>query len=105
MDATCRPGEPDPAYGTFIPVLLLQIVNSKTWVFAATNSAAHVATGGSLAILVALTATVPAACLAVWAVAGRAIAPLMERALPRRMFAALMGSVLAGFAVALVVPA
>ena len=66
--------------------------------------AAHAAQGGgSLAVLFALTVTVPTACLAVWAVASRGLAVLMARTVPRRVFAIAMGSVLTGFAVALVV--
>ena len=71
---------------------------------AATVGVAHAAVGDeSLTVLVALTTTVPTACLMAWAVAGRALAPLMARTLPRRVFAVLMGSVLASFAAALVV--
>lgn len=101
--ATADPANPPPARGAFLPMLFLQIVNPKTWVLAATVSAAHAAAGGPLAVLVLLTATVPAACLFVWAAAGRALAPLMARTVLRRAFALMMGGVLAGFAVALAI--
>ncbi|MEL7151932.1 MAG: LysE family transporter [Pseudomonadota bacterium] len=89
--ATAYLGNPSPARGSFFAMLLLQIGNPKTWVLAATVSAAHVTTGGSLAVLVLLTASVPATCLTVWAIAGRALAPFLARTMPRRAFALMMG--------------
>lgn len=61
------------------------------------------ATGGPLAVLVLLTAIVPSACLAVWAIAGRALAPLLARTVPRRAFVLVMAGVLASFAIVLAI--
>lgn len=96
-------GSPSPTRRTFVPMLLLQIVNPKTWVLAPTVSATHVATGGPLAVLVLLTAIVPSACLAVWTIAGRALAPLLARTVLRRAFVLVMAGVLASFAIVLAI--
>ena len=88
---------------TFLPMLLLQIVNPKTWVLAATVSTAHAAASNSLAVLALLIVTVPTICLAVWAIAGRALAPIMARSVPRRAFALSMGGALACFAIVLAI--
>lgn len=95
--------KPPSSGGTFLSLVALQIANPKTWVLATTVSTTHAAQGdGSLAVLIALTAAVPALCLSAWALAGRSLVPLLQRSVPRCVFAVTMGSILAGFAAALI---
>ncbi|MEO1564385.1 MAG: LysE family translocator [Pseudomonadota bacterium] len=83
----------------FVAMLALQIVNPKTWVLAATVGTTYAAQErGSIVMLGVLTIAIPSLCLAVWAAGGLVLSPLMERTIPRRMFAVCAGGILIGFA-------
>ena len=84
--------------GHLFPVmLLLQLVNPKTWVLAMAVVAVH--GDAPLPTLLSLVVTVPTACLLVWAAAGRALASVLARPKVRKVFAAVMGSALLAFAI------
>lgn len=92
--------EPTPvAGGLFGAMLALQLVNPKTWVLALTVSAAHAgAESASMPGLIALVIAIPTLCLLAWALAGRVLQPLLTRAVVRRIFAIIMGTMLMVFA-------
>ena len=83
--------------GHLFPVMmLLQLVNPKTWVLAVAVVTAH---GDAPPLtLLAPVVTVPTACLLAWACAGRGLAPVLARPRVRKVFTALMGSALLAFA-------
>lgn len=84
--------------GHLFPVMLvLQIVNPKTWVLAITVVAAHC--NAPLLTLLLLVVAVPATCLVIWAAAGRALAPILARPETRKIFATIVGSALLVFAI------
>lgn len=83
----------------FAPMLILQLVNPKTWLMATAVAAAHTTQASTSAIqLAALTVAVPAACLFVWAVAGKQLGGFLEQPPARQIFASAMALSLAGFA-------
>lgn len=97
-----RHGQPAGNLKLLAAMLALQVVNPKTWVLAATVGTTYASQeGGSLVTLAALTVGVPSLCLAIWAVCGLALAPLMKRTVPRRIFVVGAGGILIGFAVLL----
>lgn len=88
--------------GLFLAMLVLQVVNPKTWVLATAVSTTHAAEAdGSLLTLALLTLAVPSACLLIWAVAGRGMGPFLQRPTVKKSFAAVMALALAGFAAAI----
>ncbi|MEO1023987.1 MAG: LysE family translocator [Pseudomonadota bacterium] len=92
-------GLPLESLKLLLAMLALQIVNPKTWVLAATVGTTYAAQeSGSIVMLAALTIAIPSLCLAVWAAGGLVLAPLMERTIPRRVFAVCAGGALIGFA-------
>ncbi len=92
-------GLPLESMKLLLAMLALQIVNPKTWVLAATVGTTYAAQeSGSIVTLAALTIAIPSLCLAVWAAGGLVLAPLMERTIPRRVFAVCAGGTLIGFA-------
>ena len=97
-----RHGQPAGNLKLLAAMLALQVVNPTTWVLAATVGTTYASQeGGSLVTLAALTVGVPSLCLAIWAVGGLALAPLMKRTVPRRIFVVGAGGILIGFAVLL----
>lgn len=95
-------GPPPDTFRLLGAMFALQVVNPKTWVLATTVGTTYAAQGtGTLAMLAVLTVGIPTACLMIWALGGLALAPLMRRTLPRRVFAVIAGGILIGFAILL----
>ena len=92
-------GFPLESIKLLLTMLALQLVNPKTWVLAATVGTIYAAQErGSIVMLGVLTVAIPSACLAIWAAGGLVLSPLMERTIPRRVFAVCAGGILIGFA-------
>jgi threonine/homoserine/homoserine lactone efflux protein len=71
-----------------------QFLNPKAWVLVTTVAAATLDAGGGLLPLAASLAVVSALCLALWAAAGSALAPMLSHPRRRAVFDRAMGGLL-----------
>ncbi len=96
--------EPNPPRlpNTMLGLAAFQFLNPKSWVMIGTATAATVSSLGSLGAVATILIVVTIPCLILWAMAGSALAGLLERPVTRRWFDWGMGGLLVASAVLLV---
>jgi threonine/homoserine/homoserine lactone efflux protein len=106
--SAAREGHAAPAHKpmptTFLGIAAFQILNPKAWVLVTTAAAAMAGAGGFV-VLALLVVLISSLCLALWALAGRALSRFLERPEPRFWFDRAMGGLLALSALGLIVDA